>query len=544
MRLYRHLGIPLRRNDFTFSFSALSAKAPYLLYNGQNGLRGMSIPTSQRSKLSHRYLLASCRTLLGYGHFISILLVSYVCLLAMALYHHVCGHLLDPQHRLSKEPLRVWAARHSRTIHPIFLSSALLPLFSAVATASHSAVMDMPVAEMLLYVATTFSQSHVAVQGGVCQVQDALTKHIDPSHIHLNANVSRIDTCDEGKSGSDTKRRRQAHRRSVSLVIGDDEVQHSGFHHVILATPAPFSAALLQTYGGSFRQNSHGAEASDQRGSKDAPVELDATQAQLRNVQYESSTVVTHTDQSFLPADRRDHRDLNLVAPVDVDSEPNDSNDHFSHRTDNKIDSPFTMATHAFKASYSASHEITATSDNPAERTFVMQTTNPTHWPAKESTLRISVFQRAMTPASKDDIDGLFIWERTPTRSVFQVLAEGTRDGLLRCFSGPWSAQRHQKACSSLLQARGDWISEVVARLSTDIFRRPELWKLHLGKLQAAQTTVAGAHGSGEASAMPAVEPAFWVCGSYAQGIPLLEGCVTSSALVVSAILRAEQLAS
>lgn len=89
-----------------------------------------------------------------------------------------------------------------------------------------------------------------------------------------------------------------------------------------------------------------------------------------------------------------------------------------------------------------------------------------------------------------------------------------------------------------------------------------EQWELRLGDLQGrghsggggggggavpapdARVAAAAIEGAEEGAAPLDVDevrtPGIWACGSWSPGIPLLEGCVTSSKLVVEALLREE----
>lgn len=517
MRLYRHLRIPLRNNDFTFSFSLGTPgncgdggkRAPFLIYNGQNGLRGLALPSSHRARLRLSCSADAIRSLASYACLVGVLLFSYICLLAMALYHHMMGHLLDPRHKLSNEPLRSWALRHSRTIQPTFLHSVLIPLFSAVATSSHAAVLDMPAAEMLLYVATTFLRSHVAVEGGVSRIQEALTQHVEESRIHLNANVR---TMKRTKATSSS-------RNACEIILEDHDDADMEFDHVIMATPASLAASLLQSYSEPISKIRHDSTPDD--------IRLAEMQVQLRRIKYETSTVVSHTDQSLLPDATSDRRDLNLVTPAismahasNLDALVNSGKAH-SH---------YTMATHILKNKSCARENA----QGEKQQATFLQTTNPIDWPAKDSVLSVSSFQRAITPACKNHISGLFVWQRRIGHDRPSLLA------LLKAQVLPSPSQKPEE--EALLTLGTDSVSEMVSgvrrwtflprilghlfRVTSDPVGSSEPFTLHLGDLQSSQMSSANE-----------CAPRVWACGSYAQGIPLLEGCVTSSTLVAAAIL-------
>lgn len=479
MRLYRQLGIKLKKSNFTFSFATLySARRPYLLYDGQNGTRGFSMPgVSADSPLLSRQGFTQRANSLGV---VLSIVFSYICLVVLALYHHACGHLLDPHHPLNQEPLHVWAKRHRRVLHPSFVDDILLCLFSAVATSSYDAVERIPAAQVLLYVAATFMRDHYTVDGGVQTVQAALTHHLDKAHIHLSCSVERIE-------------RRAGDGDEACIVAkhiqNGEETSLEGFEHVILATPASLSSAFLRSYLTSMQRDA--AQACDQ----EAVERVKAMQDRLAQIRYEQSVVINHTDTHLLPADKRHWRDLNLVSP-----------------------SPSSQGMGAPRSAM-ATHVIRMPSKHGREsHTVLQQTTNPSIWPAKETILSMSTFMRAITPASKSVNDGLFDWHLRQCCSLCDRLVQLAR--LLVHFG-------QRRPTVDLLDS--DWLTSLIGALTG---RR---WVMVLGHLQQSQPVSDRQQG---------VQACLWVCGSYAQGIPLLEGCITSSILVVNEILTRTQAAA
>lgn len=460
-KLYRRLGIELKPTNFTFSFAMISqALQPFLLYNGQSGVRGFSLPTGKHRPTNLQYL-----------HFLLVLVTSYMTLLLLAIYHHFCGHLLDPHHRLAKEPLKVWVKRHELLIRPIFVHAVLVTLFSAMATSSRASILEMPASEVLLYISSTFLRSHLAVKGGVQTVQKALIRNIDDDHIHLSASVERIEY-------SQQSHRAVIFTEETNANLHRSMKRYDGFHHIVLATPAVLSAAILQSYIVSLK-------------SEEAHEELIrrilSMQKDLRNVQYEESTVVTHADVTFLPGHTNDWRDLNLVAPYITEM------DHPHAEFEEKPIMSHTMATHLLSSPENTGNVL-------------LQTTNPLRWPATNLTFRVSKFYRALTPSSKKHRNGLFIWERR--------WSPRWRHWKIRFLS--LLGQTNASSWSQTLDLHHDWMSDIGG------LGRP--WTLQLGESQTQQGS-------------PARSSCIWACGSYAQGIPLLEGCVTSSTLVAAKII-------
>jgi predicted NAD/FAD-binding protein len=446
MKLYRKLGVSIRKANFTFSFSTYShLDMPFFLYNGQSGLRGISLPSQ-----------TSIRTFLTQLQLLIVFIASYFALLIFALYHSIFGHLQDPDHSLSSEPLSPWLARHTTSIKPIFVESLLIPLFSAMTTSSTGQVFNLPTAEVLLYISSTFLQSHYTVTHGVGEAQTRLITHIPRENLHLATPIHEVVAMKRTDAGDSDDA-----RATTSLLSLDAKTkkptQYDGFHHIIFATPANLSASLLQTYRKSLSSLS----------SRDDLVKeidrLHSLQNQLEQVQYATSTVINHTDISILPRNQKDWRDLNLIAPPS--HSPTKAVQSITSKTTKKAgtkEQDYTMATHL--CHYSVKSDK-----------FVFQTTNPLVTPKPESILSSSTFSRALT-SSKSQLQGLFVWKRRKSSRLHDI---------------------------------------------------GEKWEMHLGHLHRKDKD-------------DDLFSNLWFCGSYSQGIPLLEGCITSSSLVVAAIQEQE----
>jgi len=303
-------------------------------------------------------------------------------------------------------------------------------------TSSVYNVQQIPTSEILLYIATTFLRNHYTIQGGVQTAQDQLVCHIEEKNIHTGSAVQELirTTSFDGSE------------KTIDLTVMETDTQKTrnfkGFHHIIFATPADLSASLLESYRESL--SSIGNEMNDTNIGEQVD-EIQGMQDELSRVLYESSTVINHTDDSLLPKNRNDWRDLNLVSPTihGADSKPTKLGAHTANHT---------MATHVC-------HQLD-------QDRFIFQTTNPIVMPHPSSVISLSTFSRALTQ-SKSRQHRLFSW---------------TKQGILG------------------------------------------RWKMQLGPLQAHQNDE--------------LLPKLWFCGSYSQGIPLLEGCVTSSSLVVHHIIQ------
>ncbi|KIS66984.1 uncharacterized protein UMAG_11581, partial [Mycosarcoma maydis] len=135
LALYRHLAITTKKTNFTYSFAALlpstvatsssasssssssshsidpsaptstCAPSPTVLYNGANGLRGVGIPADLgRLRISSPVRLSSILDhidrLRAYFASLLLLVLGYLQLLVVALWHHYLGHTCDDAHPL------------------------------------------------------------------------------------------------------------------------------------------------------------------------------------------------------------------------------------------------------------------------------------------------------------------------------------------------------------------------------------------------------------------------------------------------------------
>jgi hypothetical protein len=313
------------------------------------------------------------------------------------------------------------------------VESILIPLFSAMTTSSMKQVYQLPTAEVLFYISSTFLQSHYTVTRGVGEAQRRLIKSIPSENVHLATPVDEILL-----TGNTIK---------IISSSGELKARHyDGFHHVVFATPANLSKTLLQSYQESLA-SSHNTTSTKEMNR------IQQLQNQLERVQYTKSTVINHTDVSLLPRNQKDWRDLNLVLPTSTNK------DAAAVPLEKEKGADYTMATHLCH------------SDKDGK--FIFQTTNPVVSLGPKSILSSSTFSRALT-LGKGQLEGLFEWKR---------------------------------------RRRGAHLLD-------------NSWEMQLGHLHRES------YGN---------FPHLWFCGSYSQGIPLLEGCITSSALVASAIKQQQQ---
>ncbi|EIN13202.1 hypothetical protein PUNSTDRAFT_94195, partial [Punctularia strigosozonata HHB-11173 SS5] len=194
--LYRHLGVRFRPTDFSYSFSFLTSDrriTTSLIYNGASGLRGLGIASSLRSSDKHNRpldrLRAAASTYLSFALLCLLFLWNYVRLVALS------APAFRPRdaHRMSfrawsdatvpRAPLARWLGldAHWRA----FTRDTLVPLFSAVCTASATDVLDHPAEEFLDYIWLTLFTHHYVASDGVRDVVARLAAPIH--HVHLSS---------------------------------------------------------------------------------------------------------------------------------------------------------------------------------------------------------------------------------------------------------------------------------------------------------------------------------------------------------------------
>jgi hypothetical protein len=192
-----------------------------------------------------------------------------------------------------------------------------------------------------------------------------LSRHIP--HVHLSSTIISIDV-----DSSDTSK----------LSIRTSASTYSGFSHLIIATQANSGLPLLSSYYSSLHE--------DSSGHRQAVEELMQC---LKSFQYRRTVVINHIDDTFMPPDSRDRRDLNLVCePSQVASEKHGQEGEHSLT----VPRSYTMATHVLRRSQSGPP--------------IYQTTNPIVPPRQDTILSVAVLERAiMTTESKDALSMLSV---------------------------------------------------------------------------------------------------------------------------------------
>lgn len=395
MRLYRTLGIPLKKSDFTYSFAAFKngqrAPTTTLLYEGASGARGFGMPLSCRgvgdlptamefvsSPVGSTWTTVKktsmwLENLFKYLSGVAVFVIGYLHLLVVSLWYHHTSATRSFTHRISQHTLRSY---YSTSSQKTFLHDVVVPLFSAMMTVQASSVLDCPVADVFDYVALTFARSHYTVAEGVQEVERRISEPLDKHNVHVDCFVASLRRTDDGR---------------IDVITNDENF--CGFDDVILATQANQSASFVQSYLDSMRGE----------GAADSLREM---HDRLKMFKYEDSQVVNHTDRSILPQDEKDWRDLNLVSPGGsaIVEKP------FSKSTSTLSRNTHTMASHIILRRDSDDNHY----DNDCP-SLVIQTTNPlaSLHPNPSTILSTSNFERAvLTLQGKQAQEGLFEWRR------------------------------------------------------------------------------------------------------------------------------------
>lgn len=374
--LYRHLGVKFRHADFSYSFSSLTPTAkgkpclrPYFIYNGSSGVKGIAFPAYDSYGRLAQDVGTKVISLFYFVFATMVVLFIYLRLLTLASPMFRPDPSITFHQWVSQTTPKGVIARWTRfdVSWYEFTREVLLPMFSAVCTAPKEDVHAHPMADFLgscsiifpdssfihvpskEYIWVTIGTHHYVVQHGVRDVASRLAQYI--AHIHLSSTIVSIfpDPSDPSK-----------------LSIHTTQGTYSGFSHLILATQANNGVPLLASYYSSLPE-----DASEYRQTLEELIQC------LKSFQYRKNVVVNHTDDTFLPPDLRDRRDLNLVQGM-------------KQELDEKQFNPFTVP-----MSYTMTTHVLCNSED----TPIYQTTNPIVPPRQDSVLSVAVLERAVLTA-------------------------------------------------------------------------------------------------------------------------------------------------
>jgi len=405
--LYTSLGVPFRRSDFSYSFSLVDsipstggglaekdttgqprlALYPTLIYGGASGRGGISVPTELRkvyASLPHCSLrrawawLAFTFTFVLSMASIATIFIRLQFLASPWFRGKNCKELSWAQWAELMTPRGLVArATGLDTRWRVFMQDMCNPLFSAVCTAPRDDVENHPAEELLDFIWRTFMTHHYVVTHGVCDVVARLSSHIPASQIHLGVPTTAL--LPDGNCAA---------RVTIACGTGEDLALYPGFEHVILATQANHAAHLVRGY----------ACALEEQQAAQAAEHAAQLSACLSQFEYRQTIVVNHTDDSLLPADPRDRRDLNLVV-VSSSLRPPEGKFVGAESTGLILPPTYAMTTHLLQVPRPATK---------ASGMAILQTTNPTIAPRPGSVLSVSRLERALlTRKSKDALRSL-----------------------------------------------------------------------------------------------------------------------------------------
>ncbi|KAJ4471376.1 splicing factor, Prp19-binding domain-containing protein [Lentinula edodes] len=384
--LYKHLGISFRKTDFSYSFSRLIPETVYasrkittdVIYNGNSGIAGMSIPSSMglnEKVLSSIHAAASGAY--AYGIFTLMcfkLLILYIRVLFLSI------PIFRPQ-GVEEMTFRTWSASTTPrgfiaqcTMLDLawveFTQDLLVPLFSAVCTAPESNVYDHPVEEFLDYIWLTLGYHHYVALNGVQEVVSKLIAGVQ--HVHLSSPISSIQMNPDDPTTS-----------SIHVSTGSRVQIHTGFHHIIFATQAVRAVPLLESFVSSLPPHAK---------AKRRAVEEQI--ACLRQFTYCSTLVINHTDSSLMPDNIEDKRDLNLIS-LDRDAPSIVTDVQKVNSSETEVEDSWSLR--CLPPSYTmATHVLTPPEGYPAHLPTIYQTTNPIIEPRESRILSVATLERAV----------------------------------------------------------------------------------------------------------------------------------------------------
>jgi hypothetical protein len=237
------------------------------------------------------------------------------------------------------------------------------------------------------------------VNGGVREVVARLTANLNVQHIHLSSPILAIQ--------SDPQDPRLA---TIQYLYDGQTKEITGFRHIILATQAVGAIPLLTSYLRSLPSN-----------KLDHIIAIQDQIQCLKAFQYRPATVVNHTDNSLLPDDERDIRDLNLIT-LNRDS----NYENLLDKSSVSESSAYTMTTQI----------LSLPKGYPKDKLQVYQTTNPIIEPKKECLLSVATLERAIvTMESRKALASLSVsetrrWWQCPYQATTRLGAvQGGRDG-------------------------------------------------------------------------------------------------------------------
>lgn len=437
------------------------AQEPLFIYAGSNGATWppLSIPSTVGSSIGSR---------LSYLFNITLLAFAYFHLLLLAFFYSSTG-LTNGRQRtkrsfwerigfqnISEETLDHWCRRHK--ISARLRNEILEPLFAAISTVGRDEVGELPIAEILDYIVSTFGTSHFVTKHGVREIVESLSAPLPVDNVHLSATIHSITPSPLSP----------AFTRIEYTVAPSTTAIHLDFDYIILATQANQGRRLLASY---------------QAATTNPAVEKSVVEviAALSNFSYVSTLVVNHWDDSILPA-APDRRDLNLATfastSTSSSSSPGPDSDKVIPPSSTMLPRSSIQATHIISRTHPS-----LTRDLPPN-VELLQTTNPIVRIAPGLILSSTWYERAkVTVESKQVLKRFLLPDPSVTRP--DNATEEGNDLEKRAMAGEEVDGDLQSALPNILFV-GSWCAEGIPLLEgcvrsseaavMEIARREGVW--------------------------------------------------------------------
>ncbi|KAF9454942.1 hypothetical protein P691DRAFT_770043 [Macrolepiota fuliginosa MF-IS2] len=381
--MYKRLDIKMRQANFSYSYSFFSPPGPHqkrkitttFIYNGLSGRTSFGMPSYlvDTPQFPQSSIFGKLFTeLWTWVVFILMTLEILFCFFIFVLYS--VPFFRSPS--AENQPFKEWAKEVTPNSFlarwvgldiawQSYVRDIIVPMLSGVCTATEDDVLDYPAELFLDFIWLTIGTHHYVLANGVREAVAQLSK--DLKHIHVSAPITSV-TMDPGAP----------HLASLTCAtaLGGQETFH-GFHHVIFATEANTAASILSGYAS-------GIQASSGVTTRTFKHSLLEQAEALSTFRYRTAVVVNHTDDTLLPDDPRDHRDLNFIhyRGTELGSPEKDP------KRDSSVcvSSSYTMVTHT----------LPRPEGYPTHQPTVYQTTNPYIPPKKDSILSVARLERAV----------------------------------------------------------------------------------------------------------------------------------------------------
>ncbi|XP_006454544.1 hypothetical protein AGABI2DRAFT_182515 [Agaricus bisporus var. bisporus H97] len=383
LAMYKKVGVKLRPSNFDYSFSLFSPPSTKkkrkitttFIYNGSSGRSGLSMPSylaDMSLQVKALFLNSFLRKMWTYVVFLSMTMEILFCFIMSAVH---AAPFLRP-HDLEDKSFGKWAEDVKPTnavarwigldvAWQNYVRDVMVPLWSGMCTATAQDILNYPAVEFLDFIWLTIGTPHYVLANGVRDIATELSKELE--HIHLSSPITSVAADPDAP-----------HLASLTcMTASGEETIISGFHHIIFATEADTAASILRGFASSISDSAHleGGAFSDHLQQQ---VEV------LNKFKYRTVVVVNHTDNTLLPDDIRDRRELNLVY-------------HHGGEPGIFVEGPDRDSSVCVPSSYAmVTHILPRPDDYSPNLPTIYQTTNPYIPPKKDSILCSSKLRRAI----------------------------------------------------------------------------------------------------------------------------------------------------